>query len=59
MESDSQSASTVNPSSNRLADFVGTLIAFLTLILPLTVIFHYSSNPEFSQSTGYALSKSR
>lgn len=43
MNSNSQSAN-ADTSSHRLADIVGTVIAMLTLVLPLFVVGHYSSN---------------
>ncbi|MEB3219037.1 MAG: hypothetical protein VKN72_22755 [Nostocales cyanobacterium 94392] len=44
MNSNSQSANTEELPSQRLADFVGTAIAVLTLTLPMFVIGHYSSS---------------
>lgn len=49
MNSDSQSAKPPDTYSHRLADIVGTLIAVVTLTLPVFVIAHYSSNPPTSQ----------
>lgn len=43
MNSNSESASSTNISSHRLADIIGTVIGVLTLILPLLVIANYSS----------------
>jgi hypothetical protein len=43
MNSNSQSANSPDTYSHPLADIVGTLIALLTLILPVFVIAHYSS----------------
>ncbi|PMB15988.1 hypothetical protein [Fischerella thermalis] len=43
MNSNSESASSNNISSHRLADIIGTIIGVLTLILPLLVIANYSS----------------
>ncbi|KPQ39886.1 MAG: hypothetical protein ACLFM4_11595 [Phormidium sp.] len=43
MESDSQSARLEQPPGTGLAQWVGTLIAVLTLTLPLFVIFVYSA----------------
>jgi hypothetical protein len=43
MTSNSQSAN-AQTYSHRLADIVGTIIAMLTLTLPLFVIGHYSDN---------------
>jgi hypothetical protein len=48
MTSNSQSANAEY--SHRLADIVGTIIAMLTLTLPLFVIGHYSSNGIESNS---------
>ncbi len=42
MESDSQPPSASGHSSNWFANFVGTVIALITLTLPLLVITHYS-----------------
>lgn len=41
--------------SSRLASFAGTLIALITLILPLWVIVYYSEDTRSSQSPAYAL----
>lgn len=49
MTSNSQSAN-AETYSHRLADIVGTIIAMLTLTLPLFVIGHYSSNGIESSS---------
>jgi hypothetical protein len=43
MHSTSQSASSNDTFNHRLADLVGTVIALLTLTLPLFVVDHYSS----------------
>jgi ABC-type spermidine/putrescine transport system permease subunit II len=43
MNSNSQSANT-DTYSHSFADIVGTIIAMLTLTLPLFVIAHYSAN---------------
>ncbi|WP_159783941.1 hypothetical protein [Sodalinema gerasimenkoae] len=43
MEADSQSARSEQPPGTGLAQWVGTLIAVLTLTLPLFVIFVYSA----------------
>lgn len=46
MESDSQSGSSEEPpSQQRVANLIGTLIAVLTLVLPLLVIIQYSETP--------------
>ena len=42
MESDSQPARYTQKSTDRLADLLGTLIALLTLTLPLLAIARYS-----------------
>lgn len=49
MNSDSQSASSSDTYSHRLADIVGTLIALVTLTLPVFVIAHYSTNVQNNQ----------
>ncbi|WP_421655655.1 hypothetical protein [Leptothermofonsia sp. ETS-13] len=51
MESGSQSANSPDRTSSRFAEIIGTLIALLTLTLPLTVVSHYSTNTEFPQPT--------
>jgi hypothetical protein len=49
MNANSQSANNDTP-PHRLADFVGTAIALLTLTLPIFVIAHYSStNVPYNQ----------
>ncbi|MEA5567187.1 hypothetical protein [Anabaena sp. UHCC 0399] len=56
MNSDSQSAKPPATYSHRLADIVGTLIAVVTLTLPVFVIAHYSTNvPESQQPMTYEL----
>ena len=42
MESDSQPPSTPGHSTDWFANFVGTVIALMTLTLPLLAIAHYS-----------------
>ena len=58
MNLNSQSANSSDTYSQRLADIVGTLIALITLILPVFIIAHYSSvNVENNQpSLTYNLS---
>ncbi|HCQ22017.1 hypothetical protein RI030_06505 [Aphanizomenon flos-aquae NRERC-008] len=58
MNLNSQSANSSDTYSQRLADIVGTLIALITLILPVFIIAHYSSaNVENNQpSLSYNLS---
>lgn len=46
MESGGQSGRSLERSTSRLADFVGIVIALLTLTLPLAVIAYYSSSAE-------------
>jgi hypothetical protein len=53
MESGSQSASSPERSSNRFADIIGTLIALLTLTIPLIVVGHYSNPAAFSQPASH------
>ncbi|HEY9619626.1 MAG TPA: hypothetical protein V6C78_04610 [Crinalium sp.] len=43
MESGSRADNPPGRTSNRLADVVGTLIALLTLIMPMMAIAYYSS----------------
>ena len=58
MNLNSQSANSCDTSSQRLAVIVGTMIALITLILPVFIIAHYSSpNVENNQpSLTYNLS---
>ena len=49
MDSSSQSANASDKPPHRLADVVGTVIALLTLALPLFMIAHYSSSVELVQ----------
>jgi lipopolysaccharide/colanic/teichoic acid biosynthesis glycosyltransferase len=60
MNLNSQSANSSDTYSQRLADIVGTLIALITLTLPVFIIAHYSSvNVENNQpSLTYNLSTS-
>lgn len=56
MNSDSQSANPPATYSHRLADIVGTIIAVVTLTLPVFVIAHYSATvPESQQPMTYEL----
>jgi lipopolysaccharide/colanic/teichoic acid biosynthesis glycosyltransferase len=58
MNSNSQSANSPDTYSQRLADIVGTMIALLTLTLPVFIIAHYSS-PDVQknqQTLNYKLS---
>jgi lipopolysaccharide/colanic/teichoic acid biosynthesis glycosyltransferase len=57
MNLNSQSANSSDTYSQRLADIVGTVIALITLILPVFIISHYSSaNFENNQpSLSYTL----
>jgi hypothetical protein len=43
MEAESRSASSGDRPTPKLANVIGTLIAMLTLTLPLVVVAHYSS----------------
>ncbi|MFN6154312.1 hypothetical protein [Anabaena sp. AL09] len=58
MNLNSQSANSSDTYSQRLADIVGTVIALITLTLPVFIIAHYSSvNVENNQpSLSYDLS---
>lgn len=49
MQSGSHSSRSLGRQTNRLAEFLGILIALLTLTLPLFVIAYYSSNRVASQ----------
>ncbi len=50
MNLNSQSANSSDTYSQRLADIVGTVIALITLTLPVFIIAHYSSvNVENNQ----------
>lgn len=49
MQSGSHSSRSLERQTNRLAEFLGILIALLTLTLPLFVIAYYSSNRLASQ----------
>ncbi|HEY9803778.1 MAG TPA: hypothetical protein V6D25_25775 [Leptolyngbyaceae cyanobacterium] len=49
MNSDSQAASPSDTYSHRLADIVGTIIALVTLTLPVFVIGHYSTDVPNNQ----------
>ncbi len=42
MESDSKPPGSFNQSPSAFADFLGAIIALITLVLPLLVIIHYS-----------------
>ncbi|MBD2343875.1 hypothetical protein [Anabaena subtropica] len=56
MNSDSQSASPSDTYSHRMADIVGTIIALVTLTLPVFVIGHYSTDvPNNPQPITYQL----
>ncbi|PSB29934.1 hypothetical protein C7B82_10305 [Stenomitos frigidus ULC18] len=55
MEPGSPSANPSERSSNWTADFVGIVIAILTLIAPLVVIAHYSSGSAPLPSTNHSL----
>ncbi|WP_026098185.1 hypothetical protein [Kamptonema formosum] len=60
MESGSPSANASDQPPHGLADIVGTLIALLTLTIPLFVIAHYSSgNAEVVPPHTYQLPVSR
>jgi hypothetical protein len=59
MESSNPSANSDQP-PQRLADIVGTVIALLTLTLPLVAIARYSSNGvEVLQQVTYPLPQTR
>ncbi|MGB3535644.1 MAG: hypothetical protein WBA13_19275 [Microcoleaceae cyanobacterium] len=50
MESDSKPPSSLNPPPSVFADFLGSAIAMLTLIIPLLVIVRYSA----TQASAYS-----
>lgn len=56
MESSGPSANSSDNPSSRWAEFMGAVIALLTLTLPLFVIAHYSSSRvDVIQQTTYSL----
>jgi hypothetical protein len=56
MEPGSQAETSPEPSPNRLADVLGTLIALLTLIVPSVAIAYFSSEaPEVWQTPNHHL----
>jgi hypothetical protein len=56
MNANSESASPTDTYSHRLADIVGTAIALVTLILPVFVIAHYSTDvSQIQQQQTYTL----
>ncbi|HEY9834058.1 MAG TPA: hypothetical protein V6D26_26130 [Stenomitos sp.] len=56
MESSSPSANASDTHPYRWAEFMGAVIALLTLTLPLFVIAHYSSSGvDVLQQTSYSL----
>jgi hypothetical protein len=60
MEPGSSPSTQTEPSPHRLAEVLGTLIALVTLTLPLAVIAHYSTSPipmNVLQSQGYLLQR--
>ena len=60
MESTSSSENPPEPPSSRFAHVVGTVVALLTLTLPLLAIAHYSSaNTQMPPLPGYPLSRTR
>jgi len=61
MESSGPSANSSDPNPHRWAEILGTLIALLTLTLPLYVIAHYSSgsSADILQQTSYSLPRSK
>jgi hypothetical protein len=60
MESVNTSENASEPPSSRFSHFVGTVIALLTLMLPLLAIAHYSAvDPPPATLPSYPLSQSR
>ncbi|MBD2021968.1 hypothetical protein H6F43_17455 [Leptolyngbya sp. FACHB-36] len=58
MQPASQSTSSPERQANKFADFLGILIAVLTLALPLAMIAHYSSRADAPSMAPYALQES-
>jgi hypothetical protein len=50
MQSGSQIETLTEPPPSRLANVIGTLIALMTLVLPVAAIAYYSSNPPPSSA---------
>ncbi|MEM9003240.1 MAG: hypothetical protein AAGE59_06900 [Cyanobacteria bacterium P01_F01_bin.86] len=60
MESASSSENPPEPHSSRFAPLIGTIVALLTLTLPLITIAHYSSaNLPPSPVSSYRFSQTR
>ncbi|MGF1458237.1 MAG: hypothetical protein ACFBSG_04355 [Leptolyngbyaceae cyanobacterium] len=60
MESVSSSENPPEPPSNRFAHFVGTVVAILTLMLPVLAIAHFSAaDPPPATLPSYPLSQTR
>lgn len=53
MQSGSQVETLTEPPPSRLASVVGTLIALVTLVLPVAAIAYYSSAPPPMQPQNY------
>jgi hypothetical protein len=53
MQSGSQSDSSPDRPTNHFPEIIGVFIALLTLMLPLTVIAHYSSQPSIPDGPIY------
>jgi hypothetical protein len=60
MDSSSPSANSSDPHTHRWAEILGTLIALLTLTLPVFVIAHFSSggSVDVLRQTPYSLPRS-
>lgn len=56
MNLNSQSANSSDTYSQRLADIVGTVIALITLTLPVFIIAHYSASNKNQPPLSYHLS---
>lgn len=60
MESVSPSENSSEPPSTRFSNFVGTVVALLTLMLPLLAIAHFSiADPPPATLPSYPLSQAR
>ncbi len=60
MQSSGPSANSSDPHSHKWAELIGTVIALLTLTLPLFIIAYYSSSSsaDVLQQTTYSLPRS-
>jgi|GEM_PF-1294961 len=59
MESGSRVETLTEPPPSRLANFVGIVIALVTLVLPMVAIAYYSSMPPLIPAQNYVPPPSR